>query len=192
MVIQNCVSGAGGGLITFGSETSGGIRHVMARNLTAKGTGVGIRLKSAMTRGGTVSDIYIDNIKMENVGVPVEVTMNWNPSYSYSTLPAGYTEATLPAHWKAMLAKVEPAERGIPHFRNVHISNLTVNGAKRGIMAAGLANSLLENFTFTDVSITANAAGAISFAKGWTVKNVQITTKDNQPMVVKNSPGLSF
>ena len=192
VVIQNCVSGAGGGLITFGSETSGGIRHVLARNLTAKGTGVGIRLKSAMTRGGTVSDIYMDNIKMENVGVPVEVTMNWNPSYSYSTLPAGYTEATLPAHWKAMLARVEPAERGIPHFRNVHITNLTATGAKRGIMAAGLANSLLENFTLTDVSITANAAGEIDFAKGWTVKNLQITTKDNRPVVVKNSTGLSL
>ena len=192
VVIQNCVSGAGGGLITFGSETSGGIRHVLARNLTAKGTGVGIRLKSAMTRGGTVSDIYMDNIKMENVGVPVEVTMNWNPSYSYSTLPAGYTEATIPAHWKAMLSRVEPAERGIPHFRNVHITNLTATGAKRGIMAGGLANSLLENFTLTDVSITTNAAGEIDFAKSWTVKNLQITTKDNRPVVVKNSTGLSL
>lgn len=192
VVIQDCVSGAGGGLITFGSETSGGIRHVMARNLTAKGTGVGIRLKSAMTRGGTVSDIYLENITMENVGVPVEVTMNWNPSYSYSALPAGYTEATLPAHWKAMLAKVEPAERGIPHFKDVHISGLTVTGARRGIMAAGLANSLLENFTLTDIAIMANAAGEIDFAKGWTMRNVRITTKDNRPVVVKNSPGLSL
>ncbi|XWW47239.1 glycoside hydrolase family 28 protein [Fibrella sp. USSR17] len=192
VLIQNCVSGAGGGLITFGSETSGGINHVMARNLTAKGTGVGIRLKSAMTRGGTVSDIYMENITMEDVGVPVEVTMNWNPSYSYSTLPAGYTEATLPPHWKAMLAKVEPAERGIPHFKDVHISGLKVTGAKRGIMAAGLANSLLENFTFTDVIIAANSAGQIDYAKGWTVKNLQITAKDSKPVVVKNSDGLSL
>jgi hypothetical protein len=51
---------------------------------------------------------------------------------------------------------------------------------------------LLENFTFTDVNITANAAGEIDFAKGWTVKNLQITAKDNQPIVVKNSPGLSL
>lgn len=192
VVIRDCVSGAGGGLITFGSETSGGIRHVLARNLRAKGTGVGIRLKSAMTRGGTVSDIYLENITMENVGVPIEVTMNWNPSYSYSTLPAGYTEATLPAHWKAMLNKVEPAERGIPHFRNVNVTGLTVSGAKRGIMAAGLDQSLLENFTLTDVTIAADRAGEIDFANRWTLKNVKITAKDNQPIVVKNSNGVSL
>ncbi|MFD2569016.1 glycoside hydrolase family 28 protein [Spirosoma soli] len=190
IVIRDCVSGAGGGLITFGSETSGSIRHVLARNLKAKGTGVGIRFKSAMTRGGTVEDIYLEDIHMQSVGVPLEVTMNWNPSYSYSTLPDGYTEATLPAHWKAMLKKVEPVERGIPHFRNVQVSRLTVTDARRAVMASGLAESPLENFRLNDVTITANAAGEVDYGRNWTFKNVVIKAKDNQPVVVKNSMGV--
>ncbi|WP_234734724.1 glycoside hydrolase family 28 protein [Tellurirhabdus bombi] len=192
IVIRDCVSGAGGGLITFGSETSGGIRHVLARNLKAKGTKVGIRLKSATTRGGTVEDIHLEDIQMDGVGTAVEVTMNWNPSYSYSTLPEGYTEATLPAHWKTMLAKVEPAERGIPHFRNVSIKRLTVTDAKRAILAEGLKESLLENFRFEDVTITTDKAGQIDFGQNWTLQNMAIKARDNQPLTVKNSSGISL
>ncbi|WP_266366989.1 glycoside hydrolase family 28 protein [Tellurirhabdus rosea] len=190
VVIRNCISRAGGGLITFGSETSGGIRHVLAQNLEAKGTGVGIRLKSATTRGGTVEDITLENIRMEEVGVAMEATMNWNPSYSYSTLPAGYTEETLPVHWKKMLTKVEPVERGIPHFRNVTIRQLRVSNARKAITAEGLESSLLENFRLEDVQVTANSAGTISFGKNWKLTDVKIEAKD--AVVVKKSNGVTF
>lgn len=144
IVIQNCVA-CDGGLFTCGSETSGGIRHVIARNLKAKGTKVGIRIKSPLNRGGTVEDIRVDNIEMDGVGTAILLTMNWNPAYSYSTLPKGYTEATLPAHWKAMLAKVNP-EKGMPHFRDVIISNVKVQNARTAISAEGQPNSLLGHY----------------------------------------------
>ena len=174
IVIQNCVAGAGGGLFTCGSETSGGIRHVIARNLKAKGTKVGIRIKSALNRGGTVEDIKVDNIEMDSVDTAILLTMNWNPTYSYSTLPEGYTEATLPAHWKAMLTKVDP-EKGLPHFRNVVISNVKVQNAKRAISAEGQPNSLLEGMTLENVTMTAETAGGLNYAK------------DDEPIAVQNS-----
>ncbi|WP_133273386.1 glycoside hydrolase family 28 protein [Hymenobacter radiodurans] len=192
VLIQNCVAGAGGGLFTCGSETSGGIRHVIARNLKAKGTKVGIRIKSALTRGGTVEDIRVDNIEMDGVGVAIEMTMNWNPSYSYSTLPEGYTQETLPAHWKAMLTKVEPAEKGLPYFRDVHISNVRVTNAKKAISAEGQANSLLENMTLSNITMTAQTAGDISYAKNWTVKDMNITSQNQQSVAVANSTSVKF
>jgi polygalacturonase len=192
VLIQNCVAGAGGGLFTCGSETSGGIRHVIARNLKAKGTKVGIRIKSALTRGGTVEDIRVDNIEMDGVGTAIEMTMNWNPTYSYSTLPAGYTQETLPAHWKAMLTKVEPAEKGLPYFRDVHISNVRVTNAKKAVSAEGQANSLLENMTLSNITMTAQTAGEISYAKNWTVKGINITTQTQEPVAVVNSTSVKF
>lgn len=192
IVIQNCVAGAGDGLFTCGSETSGGIRHVIARNLKAKGTKVGIRIKSALTRGGTVEDIKVDNIEMDGVGTAILLTMNWNPAYSYSTLPEGYTEATLPAHWKAMLTKVEPAEKGIPHFRDVVISNVRVQNAKTAISAEGQPNSLLEGMTLNNVTMTAETAGGLNYAKDWVIKNVTITAKDEEPIAVQNSSKIKF
>jgi polygalacturonase len=164
ILIQNCVAGAGDGLFTCGSETSGGIWHVIARNLKAKGTKVGIRIKSALTRGGTVEDIRIDNIEMDGVGTAILLTMNWNPAYSYSTLPEGYTLETLPAHWKAMLTKVDPAQ-GMPHFRDVVISNVRVQNAKTAISAEGQPNSLLEGMTLENMTMTAETAGRLNYAK---------------------------
>ncbi|WP_400191763.1 glycoside hydrolase family 28 protein [Hymenobacter sp. B81] len=191
ILIQNCVAGAGDGLFTCGSETSGGIRHVIARGLKAKGTKYGIRLKSAVNRGGTVEDIVVENIEMDGVRVPIIMTMNWNPSYSYSTLPAGYTQETLPEHWKKMLATVEP-ERGMPRFRNVRISNLNATNAKTGVSAEGQAKSMLENFTLENITISTAAAGKIDFAQGWNLKNVTVKADDQEPIAVQNSTGMNF
>jgi polygalacturonase len=186
VLIQNCVAGAGGGLVTCGSETSGSIRHIIARHLQAKGTKNGIQLKSATNRGGTVEDIVVEDIKLDAVRVPITITMNWNPTYSYSELPAGYTQATLPPHWKAMLTKVDP-ERGTPRFRNVRISNLQATGAQTAISAGGVAASLLEDFRLDHVRISAQKAGTIDFAQNWQLTNVEVETPDNTPVAVKNS-----
>ncbi|HEX8325984.1 MAG TPA: glycoside hydrolase family 28 protein [Hymenobacter sp.] len=192
ILIQDCVAGAGGGLFTCGSETSGGIRHVIARRLKANGTQVGIRIKSALTRGGTVEDIRVEDIEMESVGTAIQMTMNWNPAYSYSTLPAGYTAETLPPHWKAMLSKVEPAEKGLPHFRNVVIDNVRVKSAKVAVQAEGQVNSLLENMTLINITMNAATAGSIKYATGWTVRNLNIKAADQAPLAVESSPNVKF
>ncbi|WP_181306050.1 glycoside hydrolase family 28 protein [Rufibacter sp. XAAS-G3-1] len=191
VVIRNCISRAGGGLITFGSETSGGIRHVLAHDLKAKGTGVGLRFKSATTRGGTVEDIYLQNIELDGVGTALEVSMNWNPSYSYSTLPEGYSPETIPEHWKTMLRKVEPEERGIPTFRNVTISNITASGARKALAASGIEKSSIQGFTLKNIKIQSATAGEISYAKDWTFEQVILQTKDNSPLKVQNSTNVT-
>jgi hypothetical protein len=117
-------------------------------------------------------------------------TMNWNPSYSYSKLPEGYTWETLPKHWKVMLTKVEPEEKGIPHFKNIYVSNVVVKQAKKGINGSGLEKSYLENFHFENVTINAANAGDINFARNWTWKNVHIKAEDKSTVSVKNSNGL--
>lgn len=78
VVIRKCVARKGGGLLTLGSETSGGIRHVLATELVAKGTGNGFHIKSATTRGGTVGDIRFQNVALDSVGNAFMFTMNLN------------------------------------------------------------------------------------------------------------------
>ncbi|GAA4755961.1 glycoside hydrolase family 28 protein [Flavisolibacter ginsenosidimutans] len=192
VVIRKCTARKGGGLLTLGSETSGGIRHVLATDLTAKGTGNGFHIKSATTRGGTIEDIHFQNITMDSVGNAFMYTMNWNPSYSYSKLPEGYTWETLPKHWKVMLTKVEPEEKGIPHFKDIYVSNVKVKYAKKAISGAGLNKSFLQNFNFENVNINAANAGEVSYAQGWTWKNVSINTTDKSTVSVKNSNGVSL
>ncbi len=190
VVIRKCIARRGGGLLTLGSETSGGIRHVLATDLIAMGTGNGFHIKSATTRGGTVEDIHFRNITMDSVGNVFMYTMNWNPTYSYSKLPEGYNYDSIPEHWKVMLQKVEPAERGIPKFKDIYVSNVKVKQARKAINANGLEQSALENFNFSDIDVVADNAGDVNFARNWTWKKVSIKSKDKSLVTVKNSVGL--
>lgn len=189
IVIRDCVAGAGAGLLTLGSETAGGIRHVWASNLKGTGTGNGLNIKSATTRGGTIEDIWFSNIELTNVANMLKVSMNWNPAYSYSKLPEGYSLDNIPPHWKAMLTKVEPASKGIPTFKDVHISNVKVNGIRnKAIWAEGLSQSMITDFHFENIVVKAAAnAGSIDYAKDWIFKNVHIESKDNSRVAVTNS-----
>jgi polygalacturonase len=187
VVIRDCISRKGGGLITFGSETSGGFRHILAKNLKATGTGVGIRFKSARTRGGVIEDIHIENIEMDGVSVAIEVSMNWNPAYSYSTLPAGYDIQNVPPHWKTMLEEVKPPERGIPEFKNVHISRVKVADGRTAFAVSGTQESIVKDFSLTDIAMEAQNAGSINYASGWKFQNVKVKTPDGSEVRVQNS-----
>lgn len=191
VVIRDCVSRAGGGLLTCGSETSGGIRYVYAENLKAKGTNVGIRLKSAMNRGGTTEHIYIKNIEMDDVGTVFEASMNWNPAYSYSTLPKEYEGKPIPEHWKKMLEKVD-AKAGTPYFNDVYLSDFKVTNSRSMMSVSGSKESQMRNFHFSDIDADVEHVGNIVFAKDWTFENVNIKARDQKPASVKNSSNVVF
>ncbi len=191
VVIRNCISRAGGGLFTCGSETSGGIRYVLAHGLKAKGTNVGIRLKSAMNRGGTTEHIYIKDVEMESVGIVVEATMNWYPAYSYSTLPEGYDEKTVPAHWLKMLEKVD-AEKGTPYFHDIYVSGLDIQKSNKFLSVEGSEKSVMRNFHFSDIKVNTEDPGKVEYAADWTIENVKIRTAENSEIQVKNSKNIFF
>ncbi|WP_066220283.1 glycoside hydrolase family 28 protein [Formosa haliotis] len=179
VVIKDCIARSGAGLFTIGSETSGSIRHVYVSNIKGLGTSNGLNIKSATTRGGTVEEIYLENIKMDSVGTFIKVSMNWNPTYSYSKLPENYDPNTIPEHWKKMLKTVEPASKGIPTFKNITLQNIDVKGAKTAINVNGLEQSIIENITLNNVSIEAQTAGKIKYSKDWQLKNVSLKIRDS-------------
>ena len=129
---------------------------------------------------------------MDSVGNVFMYTMNWNPAYSYSSLPAGYNYDSLPAHWKTMLQKVEPAEKGIPKFKDIFVNNVKVKAAKKAINASGLEQSTLDNFNFTNVIVNALNAGEITYGKQWRMDNVSIKAIDKTTIKVSNSEAVNL
>lgn len=191
VVIRNCISRAGGGLLTCGSETSGGIRYVLAENLKAKGTLVGIRLKSALNRGGTTEQIYVRNIEMDQVGTVFEATMNWNPAYSYSTLPKEYEGKALPDHWKKMLEKVDES-KATPYFNNIYLSDFKITNSKEFLKVEGSVKSIMRHFNLKNIRVDAEKIGSISYASDWTFDNVDIRSKNRVPVSVSNCKNVAF
>ena len=71
----------------------------------------------------------------------ISVTFNWNPSYSYAKMPEDVKNP--PAYWRVLTEPVPP-EKGLPHLRNVRIteseSHRSAPGLLRGLLQ-GLAAS---------------------------------------------------
>ena len=203
IVIRDCVVRTGHGLFTIGSETSGGVRDVEVYNLKAFGTWLGFSFKSARTRGGVVERISIHDIEMIGVPRPFRFTLNWLPSYSYPTLPEGW-RGEIPPHWKSLLAPVEPPERGLPEFREITFSRIVSRAAAAGEFERVLSSSVamhtpdplaslaldIESFPerpmhhirWEKVQIEAERAGMVRHARAWTMRDVQIRTKQATPL----------
>ncbi|MCH5718343.1 glycoside hydrolase family protein [Niabella hibiscisoli] len=166
---------------------------MLAYDLQAFKTGQGFHIKSTTTRGGTVENIYLHNIKMDSVRNAFHFTMNWNPAYSNSLLPAGYNYDSVPQHWKTLLQKVDPSSKGIPVFRNIYVSNIKATGITNHIVYCnGISQSPATNFNFTDIDITGAKAGTISNAKDWKFSNVSIKGSDGESLAVEKSENMNI
>ena len=187
IVIRKCIARRGAGLVTLGSETSGSIRHIYCTDLFAKHTDNGLRIKSATTRGGTIEDVYFVNSVLDSVRNAYQFNLNWYPAYSYSELPKGYNYDSIPQHWKAMLQKVTPAEKGIPYTKDFYITNVKITNAQKAFEVNGLLKSQIENFIFTNSFISANVLGEMVYAKGWKYNKLEISVA--QKPEEKKKPG---
>lgn len=119
-----------------------------------------------MNRGGTVENIYMTQVTADHVRHVLAADLNWNPSYSYSTLPAEYEGKEIPEHWKVMLTPVTPKEKGYPHFRNVWLSDVKATNVQIFITAAGWNEELpLQNFHISGIKAKVNKAGSIIFTE---------------------------
>ncbi|HZI47370.1 MAG TPA: glycosyl hydrolase family 28 protein [Pyrinomonadaceae bacterium] len=175
VVVRNNITRSGGGILSFGSETSGGIRRVIAYQNRGIGTNEGIRFKSAKTRGGSVEDILIRDIRMENVPLPFTFTLNWNPSYSYAKIPKNFPN--VPSYWITLTKPVTPPERGLCEFRNIKIENIEIVKAGKIFSASGLPEKPIVNVSFTNINAEGIDAGSIEYARNWTMRNVKLRTK---------------
>jgi polygalacturonase len=188
VTIRDCVIRDASAGITFGSETSGGFHDIKVSGLTVMHpTPVGILFKSAHTRGGVIKDIDIRDMHLQDVFTVFRVNLNWNPSYSYATIPEGM--ANVPDYWRVMTQHV-PVERGRAHLSDVRVSDIKAIGAKTAFEAAAFPEAPLERFAFDNLDLDVQAGGKIANAKDWTFKRSKIDTLDGKAPEVVDSTGV--
>jgi hypothetical protein len=185
VVIRDSIIRHGAAAITIGSETSGGFHNIEAYNITAlSGVPSGVLFKSARTRGGHASDIRIHDLMLEGVATPIHMTMNWNPTYSYATIPPNLKD--VPAYYKVLATPVPP-EQGLPHFSDVHIWNIKATGAATAFNVSAYPDAPLEDFHLDHLDIQAKTAGSIANAKNWSITESRIQTLDDSKPVFTDS-----
>jgi len=189
--IHDSVIRRGAATVTIGSETSGGFHNIEVWNITAEsGVPNGVLFKSAHTRGGTATDIRIHDLTLIGVATPISMTMNWNPSYSYATLPAGMNIKDAPPYWVPLTTPVSDAQ-GRPHFSGVHIWNIKATGARRAFSVEAYPDAPLADFKFDHLDIQAASAGSITDAKDWTFSDIKLATADFSAVKVTDSTNVT-
>ncbi len=171
VLIRNCCAGIGGGLVVFGSETSGGISHVMAEHCKASGTGAVIAFKGAIIRGGGVHDCYFHDIEADSPWHAMHFNFTWLPEYSYPRLPEKFNGREIPQLWKTLLAPVDP-ELGIPTFSGLHFRNIRGNFRGEMLLIRGHQKISVQDVTVQDCGFIGANAGHLEGITNWKFENV--------------------
>lgn len=134
IVIRNCnFKGLHG--VVIGSEMSAGVRNVFVENCKTAGyLKRGIYLKTNADRGGYIKDIFVRNIKLDEVEDCLYITANYH------------------GEGKGFQSDIS----------NVHFSNITCNKASEsGIVIQGFADKKIRNISLKNIEIK-SAKNALS------------------------------
>ena len=137
--IHDCLVYHAHGGIVIGSEMSRGVNNLICENCTFVGTDIGIRFKSALGRGGLVSDIKIKNINMIDI---LEEAIIFNMDYSLFKMP----------HEKS--DDVEAVNKDdIPYFDGIDIENVHCTGSKIVIKVLGIDPKAINDYAIRNITI---------------------------------------
>ena len=161
VIIAGCTVLKGHGGFVIGSNTDGGMKNIYVTDCIFNGTDIGIRVKSNVGRGGNVRDIFIDNIKMDNI---INEAILFSTSYGDNTVG------------KASSLITDQKNEKTPHFNNFHISNIVCSSAAIAISIAGMEIQPTHDLYFENIEITSKKAFDATDAKNIFLKNVKFNS----------------
>lgn len=151
VVIQNCQFAQGHGGITIGSEMTGGVENVYARNITMTSPDIedAIRLKTNARRGGYIRNLYVSDVNVSSVktgGLHINFYYGHSAGYNYK-----------------------------PDVENINVARLTVGECEYAIYLDGFPDDPIKNVTVVDsVFKQASKPNYIENAVNVQLRNVRI------------------
>lgn len=167
--ISNCLMQRGHGAVVIGSEMSGDISDVSISRCEFIGTDRGLRIKTRRGRGGSINDISMDQVTMQDVATPL--TCN---AFYYCDVD-GHSDAVqsrLPA----------PVDEITPRISGISITNVTAYGVQHaaaafyGLPEAPLTDIRIDKFIVT-YDPDAHAGIAVMASKVEAVRHAGIITE---------------
>lgn len=173
VTITGCTVHHAHGAVTIGSETSGSIRNIVASNITAVDTTAGIRIKSRRGRGGTVSNLRFSNWTMRNVGRAIEVTNFYRMEGEQPNLD-----------------EAQPVGLGTPHFKDIAINGVTIDGAKQLIVIDGLPEAPIDGLRLTDIIGRGQSGLTARYATNLELSHIDISATNGPAYQLSHVPNL--
>jgi polygalacturonase len=161
ILIEGCLMRDGHGGVTIGSEMSGGVRQVFARNcqMSSPNLDIALRFKTNSLRGGFITDIYARDITIGQVAkavVDVNFYYEEGPGYGFN-----------------------------PVVGRLGLERITARSAERGLNLSGYPDAHITGVTLTDVDFgTTRKPDVVQYVDGLVLRNV---TENGQPLVLTGS-----
>lgn len=163
IVVRRLHGEAGHGGVVIGSEMSGGVRNVWITDSEFVGTDRGLRIKSMRGRGGSIQNVFYENVQHRDIRLMV---VELTTFYRSSTLV--------------------PKTEKPPLIDGVHIRNISAQGAKQAIDIVGLPEQPIRNVSFENVSIVAKEGVRCVDCEQVTFKNTTLSSDQGGAFPVTN------
>jgi DNA sulfur modification protein DndE len=142
VIIKNTKVHHGHGGFVIGSEMSGGVHDIYVKDCVFSGTDIGLRFKSTRGRGGTVRDIYIKDVFMNDIpGNAIDFNLFYAAKDPIKQ--AGEADDVLDLEMK-------PVDESTPLFTNIYMDNVHCYGAEYALYSIGLPEMNVKNLTLTN------------------------------------------
>jgi polygalacturonase len=169
VTITNCTFRRAHGAVVIGSETSGGVRNIVASNIVSKGTEIGVRIKSGRSRGGVVENLRFDNWVIDSPLKDAILVTNY-----YVKIPQ------------------EPVSERTPVFRNISISNVTVSAAPVIADIQGLPEMPVEGLRMLDLTGSGKRGVQGFNTRALELRNVRIEAEQGPAFLIRDSSDLQL
>lgn len=189
MIISNNTFLLGRGL-SIGSETSGGVRDIVAENNVFKGSMYGIRIKSPRGVGGVVKNVVYRNTRMEDVETPIVLAGYYRggpvtDEETQKALREGEFKGGFVLGNQIYPADTDPVKPydlyKTPVFDNIRFENLVSTGAStQAAYIIGTPERPFTNLVFQNVKIEAE--------RGVQIRNATVTDAGFQVYAKKGAP----
>ncbi|MGN7784943.1 glycoside hydrolase family 28 protein [Niabella sp. 22666] len=185
VIIRGCTVYASHGGFVVGSEMSGGAKNIYVSNCTFVGSDIGLRFKTTRGRGGIVENIFIKDIYMKDI--PGDAVLFDMYYMGNDPVPMEGEKRELPK------VQMLPVDETTPQFRNINISNVYCNGAKKAIFIRGLPEMHVKNIKIENSVFQSDIGVDIQEASGITLNNVKVFSKNTKPVIdIINSDNISI
>ncbi|MEH6306886.1 glycoside hydrolase family 28 protein [Olivibacter sp. CPCC 100613] len=176
VVVRYCLAEKGHGGITIGSETAGMVRKLYVHDCVFNNEGNGIRFKTRRPRGGGGEQLFYDRIRMR-VG---ETALRWDMLGSAKHVGAA-----------ASRSQDIAVNELTPHFRDIQIRNLMIEGASHFMRVDGIPEAPLENVQIHQVKARVEKLFDIKDASDIAIENAELISQDSIINLV-NTHDISF
>lgn len=184
IVIDGCTVFHGHGGFVVGSEMSGGVKDIKVSNCRFLGTDVGLRFKSKRGRGGVVSGIWINDIRMTDIATEC---LLFDLFYGGKSATEAREDGTAGVDEPAF-----PVDETTPAFMDIHISNVTCSGADRAMYFNGLPEMPVKGISVSDCTISSRRGIGIRYSEDVSLRNVSIDAAGGEPVTTYKVTNISI